>query len=131
MGQYWHQHFFRKHFTHRGATEYGYTKRNPHYEFRKYKKFGHTYPLVYSGQGRTDASSPRIVATATRAEARVRVIMHAPVFNFKNPHSNVNMRRELTTVSQAEAQELAREAGFFQHYLFTKLGRTATRTRAA
>jgi hypothetical protein len=131
MGQFWHQKYFAKHFTHAGATEYGYTPRNKFYELKKLKVHGHTYPLKYSGRGQQDASHPRIVATATRHEAKVHVIMHAPVFNFRNPHSRINMRVELTTVSLAEIQAIANEASFFQHYLFCKLGRTPTRSRAA
>jgi hypothetical protein len=127
MGDYWHQRFFPKHFTHRGATEYGYKKRNEFYEAKKLKKFGHTYPLVFSGEGKEQASHPRIVATAKRGEARVRVIMNAPVFNFRSSPNAPNMAEELRTISEPEANELGREAGFFQQYLFSKLrGRTET-----
>lgn len=130
MGELWHLRFFPKHFTHRGATEYGYTKRNARYERFKYKKFGHTYPLVFTGNSRTRASSPRIVATAKRGEARVRVIMHAPTLNLTPKGGRINLRKELTTVSLAEAEELARETGFFLQYVFSKINSTST-ARAA
>lgn len=131
MGEYWHQKYFPKHFTHAGATEYGYQERNAHYEMRKLKKYGHTYPLVFSGQGRQDASHPRIVATAKRGEARVQVIMNAPVFNLRSSPSAPNMRRELITISQAEADSIAREAGFFQQYLFSRYRNHTQTIRAA
>lgn len=131
MGEYWHQRFFPKHFTHRGATEYGYAKRNVHYERRKYKKFGHTYPLTFTGDSKARASHPRIKATAKRGEAKVRVLMNAPTLNLRPTGGRINLRQELTTVSQAEANELAGEVSFFLQYVFSKLGNRTTTTKAA
>jgi hypothetical protein len=130
MGEYWHSRFFPKHFTHRGATEYGYAPRNQHYLARKLKKYGHTYPLVYTGDSRQRAGHPRIVATAKRGEAKVRVIMNAPTLNLIPQGGRINLRQELTTVSQPEAHELGGEVSFFYQYVFSKLNRTST-SRAA
>lgn len=131
MGEYWHVKFFPKHFTHRGATEYGYAKRNTHYERRKYKKFGHTYPLTFTGASKARASSPRIVATAKRGEAKVRVLMNAPTLNLIPTGGRINLRTELTTVSEPEAQEMAGEVSFFLQYVFSKLANRTSTSRAA
>lgn len=135
MGQLWHQRYFPKHFTQAGATEYGYVPRQGmpgrpgprgfkrSYTGRKLAKYGHTHPLELTGESKERASHPRITATAKRGEAKVRVIMNAPGFNRRYPGSPIDMRKELTTVSQREAQELANEVGFFLQFVFSKIRR--------
>ncbi|MCG8407561.1 MAG: hypothetical protein MI923_20380 [Phycisphaerales bacterium] len=113
IGNYWHRFFLRKHFTRAGAKEYGYLPRkgesgNPDpfnfkrsYTGRKLKRFGHTNPLVFSGESMRRAMV-RIVRSTSRG---ARVVMKAPAFNFRNKHSNINMREELTRVSRPERQK--------------------------
>jgi hypothetical protein len=136
MGHLWRQRYFDKHFTLAGANEYGYAPREGSslrpgvkgfkrtYTGKKLAKFGHSHPLEYTGESRERASTPRIVATAKRGEAKVRVIMNAPAFNFKRPGSAIDMRKELTTVSRREADEIAHETGFFLQAVYAKIRRT-------
>jgi len=136
MGQFWHSRYFKKHFTLAGASEYGYAPREGSaarpgprgfkrsYTGKKLARVGHTRPLEYTGESRERASHPRIVATARRGEAKVRVIMNAPTFNFRRPGSSIDMRKELTTVSRPEADAIANETGFFLQAVFSKIRRS-------
>jgi hypothetical protein len=124
-GRYWDQTFREKHFTSAGATEYGYTPRegergNPSskgfrrsYTGRKLRKFGHTRPLEYTGESRRRTRSPRIVATAKRGEALVRIKMDSPGLNRRYSGSRINMRQEMTTVSTREGEQINTIVGRF------------------
>lgn len=138
MGQVWASRFRAKHFTNAASSEYGYTPRQGEagrpgrrgfaqsYTGRKLRIFGHTRPLVKTGESEQQTRSPRIEATATRAEAKCRVVMNAPGFNRRYAGSPIDMRKELTTVSQAEGEELAREAAFFMQFVFSRIRDTST-----
>lgn len=113
IGRTWHRDMLAKHFSHAGAREYGYRPRkgmpgNPHpqgfdrsYSGRKLRAMGHTRPLEYSGEGRRLARIQDIRVTSKR----VRVILPRK-FNRRNPHSQIDMREELTTVSEGEERQL-------------------------
>lgn len=113
----WFQRYLLLHFTQRGATRYGYTPRagqpgsgkawRGSYTYRKLKKFHHTRPLENTGQGKAQAVGNR-KATSTRNSAKA--IMPARVFNFRNPASKVDMRKELTTVLDSEQTILEADA---------------------
>lgn len=115
--RFWHLNFKKKHFTTAGGTEYGYKPRkgergNPDrkgfdrsYTGRKLRFKGHTRPLVFSGRSmRSAMASNKVVATSKGARA----IVNAPALNFRNPHSNIDMRSEMTTVSAAERSVMIR-----------------------
>lgn len=133
MAQIWATRFRQKHFTNAASAEYGYTPRQGEpgrpgrrgfrrsYTGRKLAEYGHTRPLVKSGDSEQQTRNPRIVATATRAEAKARAIMNAPGFNRRYAGSPIDMRKELTTVSGREAEELTREGGFFIQFVFSNL----------
>lgn len=143
MGQVWSTRFREHHFTNAASAEYGYTPRQGEagrpgrrgfkrsYTGRKLAKFGHTRPLEKTGDSRALTRNPRIVATATRSEAKVRVIMNSPGFNRRYAGSPIDMRKELTTVTEREGQELAREAGFFLQFVFSKMRQSERTTVAA
>jgi hypothetical protein len=103
-GRYWHEHFREKHFTHRGATEYGYTKRDPEYERRKFHEHGHTYPLVLTGESKERTEREDVRATFRK----VRVVLHAPTLSFIPAGSEVKMSEEIRTISEREAKELTK-----------------------
>jgi hypothetical protein len=117
MGNHWHAHLREKHFTHSGATEYGYDKRqgergNPgdkgfrsSYTGRKLRKFGHSLPLVWSGASRTLSRIRNVRTTKDGA----RVVMNMPTLNFRKGKlgKGRTMREEMTTVSARERVELA------------------------
>jgi len=93
-------------FTHAHATAAGYTKRSRKYEKRKLKKWGHTYPLQFTGKTRRDVRAAQISTTSNGAKV---AYAGARVFNFRNPKSQVNMAVEFTTILPSEANELASE----------------------
>jgi hypothetical protein len=129
-GLYWWQHFLPKHFTHEGAQEYGYLPRSGEagtpgashfwtsYSGRKQKKFGHTDPLVLSGELRRESQSHvKIDATASSGRSECRVVFSGPQYaNYLSPHGAaarpqgmaINIREELTHISEAEALELTK-----------------------
>jgi hypothetical protein len=118
MGTWWHAQMRPKHFTHRGATEYGYDPRQGErgsgaktfkrsYSGRKLRKFGHTLPLVWTGASRTRSLIRDIRVTKDSA----RVVLSTPTLNFKRgrkPGAKKTLREEMTTVSDGERKELAR-----------------------
>ncbi len=116
LADHWFRRFRPKHFTHRGAKEYGYKPRKGHgltgkafrlsYEGQKLTRKGHTYPLVWSGVSKQRATLGRITATSQRA----RVSMSIPAFNFRNPNSEIDMREEMETISRAEERDLTDRA---------------------
>lgn len=113
-GVHWHRSMRPKHFTHAGAREYGYTPRKGErgaagtkgfrqsYTGRKLKRFGHTLPLVYTGESR-ELTRIRDVRATSKG---VRIVMNAPKLNFRSRHSTINMRDEMTRISAGEAREL-------------------------
>jgi len=119
VGERWHRELRPKHFTTAGAREYGYSPRKGDtgnagskgfwrsYTGRKQRTFGHTRPLVWSGELEQLSRARRIEARAFTTRSRVRVIMPlASKANWRNPHSQIDMRAELTTVSPGEGEEL-------------------------
>lgn len=97
VGEYWHNHFREKHFTTAGAREYGYAPRARGYMIAKAKKKGHQLPLVWTGVSRLRSMFPRIVATASKANAKVRIVLNMPQLN-RIPR----LREEMERVSQRE-----------------------------
>lgn len=50
MAQHWFDKILPIHFTEEGKTRYRYHARDPVYEARKLRRFGHTKPLVWTGR---------------------------------------------------------------------------------
>ena len=115
IGNHWHRQMRPKHFTHAGAREYGYTPRKGEkdaasskgfrrsYSGRKLRKFGHTLPLVYTGESR-DITARRDVRPTRHG---VRIVMAANKLNYKNPYTAIDKRDEMTRVSPEDTRTLA------------------------
>ena len=116
MGVYWHSQFRPKHFTQRGATEYGYKPRagqrgnerptfRSSYTGQKLRRFGHTRPLVYTGLSERLSRERKVRSTSKG----VRVLL-PPGFNRRQSQSDINMREELTTIKHlgSEYNQLVR-----------------------
>jgi len=107
-GIHWHQEIRPKHFTSAGAGEYGYAARKGErgnaggygfkrsYTGRKLTAYGHTDPLVLTGesQGRTKMRDVRPTSK------KVRIVLHAPALNF---HPG-----EMEAVSQRDAAAMVK-----------------------
>lgn len=102
-GAFWHSRMLRHHFTRQAFSRYSavYKRRKFKYEKRKLRMFGHTNPLVYSGESRRLALSIQDVRATSRGN---RIVLHSRKLNFKHPKSQINMREELTYISPAEEQ---------------------------
>ena len=114
-GKYWFQHFREKHFTKAGAQEYGYKRRkgeliaksSPRYKRsytgRKEAQFGHTDPLVFTGESKRASRQSNIRST----NSGVRVSLPGlRKFNFRHPRSQINMAEEMRTISEVEKLRL-------------------------
>lgn len=102
-----------KRFTHAHATEAGYTPRTAKYTRQKFKKFGHTYPLVWSGEVRRLTATARITVRTgdgqlgNQGGAKV-AYSGARKLNRYNPKSNVRMADEFKRVTDREADTLGK-----------------------
>lgn len=102
------ENFLPLHFTHAGAARYGYRKRQLKYERQKRRRFGHTYPLVFSGESQRQAlSGARIMATPKGARSMVTVPRSLIVHRATDP----NKAQELGTVLPEEMQKVANVVG--------------------
>lgn len=107
IGEYWFDAFLWKRFTPLGHTEYGFRKRSRKYDRfkRKHAVDGDGVPLVFTGEGRT-------LATSESTRARIHVTRHSVTiplprkFNRYNP-KGPNMSEEVRHVSPAELRVLA------------------------
>lgn len=115
VGVLFHAEMSDRRFTHAHASQAGYAKRSAKYTIRKLRRFGHTNPLEFSGRTRRMVRTANITSTGNGAAVRY---PGARVFNFRNPKSQVNAVVEFTTVTQAEADVLARK---FDQVLDAKL----------
>lgn len=119
VGHFWHRELLDKHFTNAASTEYGYTarqgesgrpgKRGFHrsYTGRKLRLKGHTRPLEYTGKSKERAKGmARVVVRQGKGWTEARVVMNSPGFNRRYSGSPINMRAELTTISQREVAQL-------------------------
>lgn len=105
-----------RHFTTQGATKYGYTRRSGEgmlgrkgfwssYTGKKLRMKGHMLPLMFSGRSKALTLGMRDIRMM---RSGARLVIHARAFNFRNPHSRVDMRREITMITPDEADALVR-----------------------
>ena len=116
VGNFWHDKFRELHFTKEGARKYGYTPRSGEgksgkpfwqsYTGKKQKAKGHQRPLVWSGKTEELSRRRRFTITSKRDLAILRIKIPAPALNYKNPHSEIDMRKEMTTVTPDEMQAM-------------------------
>lgn len=125
VGLFWHQNYLDRHFTREGAKAYGYEPRQGDlqkpftdkwyrtYTGRKYRTFGHRDPLKFTGRSYRYLKLPRFRITATRGVAKLRILLGAPAFNFKNfrgGRSKVNMAKDISTLLDSEKQAMTEVA---------------------
>ncbi|RQV98640.1 hypothetical protein EH220_03035 [bacterium] len=119
IGKYWRQHILPRHFTHQGATKYNYALRagergtgrkfRHSYTGKKLDRYGHTLPLVYTGEGRREAlTDQRVIGKATAKMASVSIPLPRK-YNLRRPGSPVNMADEIRAVSPEEIGILENE----------------------
>lgn len=107
---HWHKRIRPKHFTHAGAKEYGYTPRQGEnrvrwrgsYTERKLRKWGHTYPLVWSGGSLRKSQTTRIRTSGKGGKASYSI----PVFNYKTKNNRVDKRDEYQRISPRDEVEM-------------------------
>jgi len=122
-GHQWHDQFRDIHFTKQGAAKYGYRKRVGEesgargkkfwqsYTGEKLRRFGHTDPLVYTGQTRRRARQRKITATATKTKSKLRITLNTPVLKFRPKGWPYSLRAEMVQVAPDEVKAIAKEQG--------------------
>lgn len=124
-GEHWHRFILRKHFTRGAFAEYNYEprqkdryytdktgrrRRRSGYETRKFKKFGHRRPLVYTGQLQQLVMRVRDVkATGEGARGgQARITLHGPryLYQYRKDLTQPDKAAELAAVSPADADHL-------------------------
>lgn len=124
LGVQWHANYRELHFKNLASARYGYTPRagergrpakrfDRSYTGRKLKQFGHTRPLVLTGESEQATRQLDVRATAKRGTAQVKIVLHAPKLNFRYRGSPIDMRAELTTVIPEEAEALSQATSDF------------------
>lgn len=122
-GRFWYRFILGKHFTHAGATEYQYQERSPKYRLYKLRRYGHTYPLVKTGQLKRSVMSTEDIRVSSN---KVSVVLHGPkyLYQFRKDVGAPDKAAELTKVSSGDEQVLAE----VMSRTYTKaLGQTGTR----
>ena len=121
VGEYWHQHILPQHFTHAGARRYGYQRRSRRYESYKLRKYGHTYPLVKTGQMKREALMIRDVR---EKNSRVKVFLHGPkhLWQFRKDYGASDKAKELTAVDSKDEATIIR---IFDQVMTEELGRAS------
>lgn len=115
VGFFWHEKFREKHFDPSHAREYGYSPRAGEpgnerksfwtsYTGRKIRKFGHRNPLEWSGESRQRAREIRLEPTSNGVTIR----LNTPRFNWRGSGSEINMRDEMTRVTNQELDQASR-----------------------
>ena len=105
-GHHWAQKIVPKHFTYAAKSEYNYLPRRGEsgsgrgfknsYTAKKLAKFGHTLPLVYSGELRESTRVYRVRATSKSVTV---TLPDARKANWRHPNSKIDMAAELSAVS--------------------------------
>jgi len=123
-GRFWDQEYREGHFANAATRKYDYAPRQGEpgrtvrnfkrsYTGKKLRLHGHTRPLEFSGESRRRTRNPRIVATAKKGEAKVRVVMNSPGLNRRYAGSSIDMRAELTRVIPVEGEAIGRQTSRF------------------
>lgn len=120
-GEYWHREILAKHFTHAGAAEYGYAPRTVKHNWRKLRKFGHTYPNVFTGEMKHQVMRARELQTTSRGG---KVILYGPtyLYAYRKDYSQPDKAAEIAAVSEADARALAAVIDKFIQEALTKDG---------
>jgi hypothetical protein len=98
---HWHANIRPKHFQESAISEYGYRSRTADYEDRKEDKFGHSRPLVYTGESQRATEQFQVRPTSKGAT----LAMGAGNLAFQRG-KGPNLREELTTVSLPDTAEM-------------------------
>lgn len=109
-GQMFHLRYRPNRFTEAHAKEADYLKRKAKYTKQKYRKFGHTNPLEWSGELKRQTQTANIkvrkgVGTIGE-QGGAEVAYRARIFNVRNKNTEINMRDEFRRLTDREAQLL-------------------------
>lgn len=126
-GEHWHRNILAKHFTHRGATEYGYQERSVKHNRRKLRKFGHTYPNVFTGEMKHAVMRARELSATSKGG---KVVLYGPthLYAFRKDYKQPDKAAEISAISEADARELA---AVIDRYIEQELNKDGGRSAAA
>jgi hypothetical protein len=114
LALFWHKHILPKHFKPGAEAEYGYSPRESKYLRRKYARWGHKTPLVWSGEMKRlllQRSSANISSTSRGFRIKL----------FGGGHANYTRRhREIVAVSARDRKAMQKH---LLHYIQRKFRR--------
>lgn len=137
LGDFWYDNYLERHFDPKWAKQYAaenpgaYEPRQGEdmpsgskgfwrtYTGRKVRKYKHRNPLQWTGNARHFLEMRnRKDVRATGGTARLRILVGAPSFNFRNPNSEVDMRKDITAVLKSEVEQMREytRVRFLHHY---------------
>ena len=135
-GIYFHRSMLPLRFTKRGGEMLRYAKRkgegipksDPRYKRsytgRKERKFGHTDPMVYTGESKGIARIRDVRSTSKG----VKIVIGARKLNFRHPKSKIQMNVEIRRVTTQETNKLANEHDKNLDRRLKQIGTTKTTT---
>ncbi len=108
VAEFWREKLFPKHFTTQGAQEYGYQPRTAKYQARKFRRFGHSNPLTYTGESKENTMSQYVIKVSPN---RLEVRMPSPrAWNLSRRANMPNLREEALKASDSDLEILAKVA---------------------
>lgn len=109
----WREKLFPIHFTPEAVARYGYESRTVKYQARKFRRFGHTNPLEYTGAAKAFIMNGYTIDAST---GRAVVNMPSPrVFNLSQQIGHPNLRAEALRTVERDLEVIAKAA--FKTYL--------------
>lgn len=99
---HWHEKIRPDHFREFATSEYGYSRRSPEYSESKRESKGHTRPLVWSGESERATEQFQVRPTSKGA-----TLAMAPGNLAFAKAGKINPRKEVTTTTQEETEEMA------------------------
>lgn len=109
LGVLWHSEILPKHFKHSAVKEYGYKKRHVLYEKRKQKRWGHRYPLVWSGDTKRRLEASARIRSSSKG-SKVTMLGPKHFYQYRKDLGQPDKAAEVRKISQADADFLTAAA---------------------
>lgn len=108
--EHWQRVIAPRHFKPGAATKYGYQRRTKAYSERKFRRFGHRLPLVWTGESemwiRTRRARARISVSGTNVTGVLNIKAPRHFWAFRKDRRASDKVAELTTTIPSEAEVL-------------------------
>ena len=107
VGKFWHDRLFPGHFRTGAAGKYKYAPRSFKHSERKRKRFGHSLPLVFTGDLREQVTRMAKISSTAKG-ARVTLVGPKYLYMYRKSYGQPDKAAELTAVTKLEVRAMAR-----------------------